>query len=185
MAGVQVWSWQWVLSGPWYNWPGWHGNWPEQGGKGMGGRWEEVDQNMHFFLMDEIAGARWWPASEMLPCPPRSLAFEKQDFFLVAKEVVRVRKGIEFMTHDLNHVFSPTEWKFLKHDVTNVNMESDGKEITKDQDGMLIFLVGKTAKTDDGTPWTLAGMEWTACYMSCAMLGSPMILLYLGIPGYY
>lgn len=75
----------------------------------MGGRWEEVDQNMHFFLMDEIAGARWWPASEMLPCPPRSLAFEKQDFFLVAKEVVRVRKGIEFMSHDLNHVFSPTE----------------------------------------------------------------------------
>ena len=49
--------------------------------------------------------ARWWPASEMLPCPPRSLAFEKQDFFLVAKEVVRVRKGIEFMTHDLNQVY--------------------------------------------------------------------------------
>ena len=136
-----------------------------------------------------IAGARWWPASEMLPCPPRSLAPKSVFFFFYRERICGGFLGIEFMIHDvndLNQVFScflsdnPETWcDQCKHG------ECDGREFTENQDGMLTFLVGKTAKTDGGTPWTLPGMEWTACYMSCAMLESPMMLLYLGIPCCY
>ena len=41
----------------------------------------------------------------------------------------------------------------LNDDVTNVNMERVmEKKETEHQDGMLTFLVDKTAKTDGGTP---------------------------------
>ena len=118
---VQVWSWQWILSGPWCNWPGWGGNWPKQGGKGMEQNcfcsfhavfWWMTHANGHVNRTDSQIAERGH-CQHPRCCLVRSVPWhKKRDFF--DSERICWGLGIELMTHDLNQVFSRKEPKSSK-----------------------------------------------------------------------